>query len=824
MTTNHLYLEQQELEIQAVQHGIDKYMVSRTQNQASANGPELRYIRRGMEVLTPVLDELKQRVAGGESIKGMTYWGIPLLVVDSDRLALITLSSIYNMSGHTNTAIFKSIADRVLLQIVYETLKHHEKGLVSWIDNHYEDGARGHSITILRKKAKEYTKTRWSKRESMYVGSLFGGLALKHCDEIEQCKVYTSNHQVAHGMEVNKDVREAIEAAHSDMAVLSPAYLPMICPPLDWTSVWSGGYLMGNDKFSCISPLVKESSRREDDDERINRLGLHLPAINHLQQTRWASNMYIVDLCEEIDINEAQVGQALGTIPLDLPNRAHVDWDDPDSKGAWCMEARTIHEHNRRSVGKRTLFYQLKATAKKLDRKYKQYYFAWQMDFRGRFYPHFCGMDPQGDKLNKAYLKFAQPQPLGKDGMHSLTIHLANAMGFDKQDLPTRKRMVHDNEDRIRAWVRDPLSNPEWTEEDGPYLLAAAEEWCRANDSDNPEAFLSHIPVAIDGKCNGLQHLSALARDPVGAHATCLSPDDIPQDIYMMVKGKVDEHIKDTITQANYDQLSSELPPKIQEGDAVCLSVEDRIKRKREQDFYAALNWRDKTSRKLVKRGAMTWAYGVTRQGIMDQLISDGFLKDIEGNLKVNAAYMRDAIYWGVNNVVVSAREVMEWLQSIAKIAAQDGRALRWTNPAGMVITQEYLKQDRYFIETVTGRFSFSGSKKNKELLQRKQINGIAPNFVHSIDSAHMANVVLRLKDEGVQDMHMVHDSYAVHACHTPLLHRVVREEFVKIHERNLLQEFKDEVEDDLGIELPPYPEQGEWDVREVLRSPYAFT
>jgi len=46
----------------------------------------------------------------------------------------------------------------------------------------------------------------------------------------------------------------------------------------------------------------------------------------------------------------------------------------------------------------------------------------------------------------------------------------------------------------------------------------------------------------------------------------------------------------------------------------------------------------------------------------------------------------------------------------------------------------------------------------------------------------------------------------------------------VKIHERNLLQEFKDEVEDDLGIELPPYPEQGEWDVREVLRSPYAFT
>jgi len=69
----------------------------------------------------------------------------------------------------------------------------------------------------------------------------------------------------------------------------------------------------------------------------------------------------------------------------------------------------------------------------------------------------------------------------------------------------------------------------------------------------------------------------------------------------------------------------------------------------------------------------------------------------------------------------------------------------------------------------------------------------------------------------------MVHDSFAVHACHVPLLHRIVREEFVKIHKRNLLQEFKEEVEEQLGVDLLPYPEQGDFDIEKVLESRYAF-
>lgn len=797
--------------------------MNRLRNQPSTNKPELRYIEKGLEKLVPAIEELKMKLARGESVAGAKYWGIPFIVVDSERLALLTLSSIYNMSGHTGNGIYQDIANRVLLQVAYETLKHEEKGVVSWIDDHNREGVRSRNLSIIRNRADKYMETRWTKRESQIVGATLANTALNVCEEIEQCKVYTSRGRWANGIQIRKEVRDDIENTHSDIAVLTPAYLPMVSEPNDWTDFWNGGYYLGNDSFSCTAPIIKESLSNHLKRTDVSTLGLHLDAVNYLQKTRWTSNMYIADLCRTIDINQSAVGKKLGLLPLDPPDKDKVNWDDPHEKDDYYIKARSIHDRNRKTKGKRTLFYQLGKIAYRYEKKYDKYYFAWQLDFRGRFYPRFCGMDPQGDKLNKSYLKFREGKPLGDTGYEALTVHLANGLGLDKLSIPDRIQGVKDQEPIIRAYVKDPISHIEWIEEDGPYLLAAAEEWVRATDSQNREEFLAHIPCAIDGKCNGLQHLSALARDPAGAFATCLIPHDTPQDIYMAVKHKVDEYISTTIREANLDQVSNVLPEKIEPGELKKLSVKEREMRKRQQNFYAALNWRGKTTRKLVKRGAMTWAYGVTKQGIMEQLIADGLLDSIDGNVSVNASYMRDAIYWAVNNVVESARDVMEWLQEVAAIAFDEEKALRWTNPAGMLITQEYLRQDYKELSTVTGRFRCSLLSDDREMIRGKQINGVAPNFVHSIDAAHMANVVLRLKDLGIVDMHMVHDSYAVHPNHVQTLHQVVREEFVKIHERNLLQEFKDEVEQDLGIVLPDYPKQGDFDVRRVLDSTYAF-
>src|SRR5204863_4625565 len=56
--------------------------------------------------------------------------------------------------------------------------------------------------------------------------------------------------------------------------------------------------------------------------------------------------------------------------------------------------------------------------------------------------------------------------------------------------------------------------------------------------------FRSHLPVSMDGTCNGYQHLSALGRDPIGGRATNLVPANEPQDIYQEVADHVSRRIQ----------------------------------------------------------------------------------------------------------------------------------------------------------------------------------------------------------------------------------------------------------------------------------------
>jgi len=53
------------------------------------------------------------------------------------------------------------------------------------------------------------------------------------------------------------------------------------------------------------------------------------------------------------------------------------------------------------------------------------------------------------------------------------------------------------------------------TEADQPWLfLAACLEWKRYKE-EGP-GMISHLPISMDGSCNGYQHLSAMGLDPIG--------------------------------------------------------------------------------------------------------------------------------------------------------------------------------------------------------------------------------------------------------------------------------------------------------------------
>jgi len=113
---------------------------------------------------------------------------------------------------------------------------------------------------------------------------------------------------------------------------------------------------------------------------------------------------------------------------------------------------------------------------------------------------------------------------------------------------------------------------------------------------NNPKEFVSRLPILLDATCNGLQHLSAMTSDVhLGkrVNITKSSIYDDPNDIYSEllpdIKKKVDSLIQNDITYSNLKYLN--------------------------------------ISRKLVKRGIMTITYGVTKKGIVDQLLSEHFYK-----------------------------------------------------------------------------------------------------------------------------------------------------------------------------------------------------
>ncbi|MCK7518006.1 MAG: hypothetical protein MZV64_09975 [Ignavibacteriales bacterium] len=99
--------------------------------------------------------------------------------------------------------------------------------------------------------------------------------------------------------------------------------------------------------------------------------------------------------------------------------------------------------------------------------------------------------------------------------------------------LDERERWTLDHEADILASAADPLAESFWRDvADEPMQFLA---FCLAYRQwkQHPDAPI-HLPVQIDGTCNGIQHIAALTGDPVLARAVNVLPnaDGLPADIY----------------------------------------------------------------------------------------------------------------------------------------------------------------------------------------------------------------------------------------------------------------------------------------------------
>ena len=807
---SYLYQEQYELEIEAVEEGLRRYERSRSAREPGSQTPELQMIVKAMDSFIPAIEELQRGAANKRSMAGVRLWGVPILSVCPKKLALITLVSMVNTSGETNAAVFTSIAEAVQLERYYELVKSKRGDALTRAKRFRKNWSKD-DLHQLRRKMK-ITDRAWTPQIKMWVGSVLGETALQHTDLFEKSRVWVEGGHLAPCLKLKQSVVTDLAQQHENLALLKPRNLPMVVPPRKPTTLYDGNYLIGEDFDSCKSPILKKSYKTQSKISSLEELGLHADAPFIMGQTEWRPNQRILEVQDTIFKSNSGLAGMMSEELLALPARpgpgaTEDEWND------YNLRAHTIHTINHTQTGARVKTLFNLSEARRFS-KYPSFYHPWENDTRGRMYPQDC-LSPQGSDQTRSLIEFANPKPLGPDGYRWLSIHLANSIGEDKSTFDDRYEYVHGMKSEIQRWARDPLDHTGWAETENPFkTLAAAFEWSEAVELRDRSDYLSRVRVEQDGSTNGLQHLSALARDLVGAKATNLSPSDKPQDLYSQVLREVQNKITEDI---NSWRLA---------GAQDALSTPESEWRAPIAPFYlqAALNWEGNVERKTVKRGTMTTPYAVTPQGIRDQLVSDGFLKDLPGSTYYNANYMRDCIVHGVGKVVTKSKEVMHWLQRSVAIAYEEGKEIHWTNPAGMRVDQAYFRAKTRRIVTASGEYTYRVTDiADRKLMKNKQVSSVAPNYIHSIDAAHMSSVVYGLWEEGIRDMAMIHDSYAVHACHVPQMRAQILENFVEIHKEPLLDLLHEEVSQQLESEVPAPPSYGDFDITSVLDSPYAF-
>lgn len=643
---------------------------------------------------------------------------------------------------------------------------------------------------------------KWPLTDKLHVGKLLIELAIEATGAFERTIQRTGPRPQDRTpmLQAKPSLIEACRSVSDREEMMSPAWMPTIVPPRPWTNPQSGGYWVA-ERLSLVK--VHKFQHMEEMSGRVEHMPDVYDAINTVQEVPWRINSEVLEVAEEL---WDRAGGGVAGLPsaedLPLPAKTEALNDDAEALKRWKREAAKTYERNAKLTSRRLSVIRTLSIARKFSDE-ETIYFPHQYDFRGRMYavPRF--LNPQGDDLQKGLLTFAEGKPIEDlDAARWLAVHGANCFGVDKVSFEDRWEWVENNHDEIILAAYHPIDYTWWMDAEDPFqFLAFCIEW--ADFQAHGFGYVSHIPVALDGSCNGLQHFSAMLRDPIGGAATNLMPCEEPADIYQRVADVVTEKLQ------SYRFTAPE-------SSAMCnrwLSVG--------------------ITRKTVKRPVMVLPYGGTpfscRQYLEEWLREHQQYVFGEDEYFKASKFLADVVWNSIGEVVVAARAAMDWIQTAAKAAAKEGLPLTWDTPDGFPVNQAYTKFGSKRVKTKLGEtlmYIQLRVQKDKDLDVKRQGNGASPNFVHSMDATAMRSYVMLARENGVTSFGLVHDSFATHAADTEMSAACIRQAFVDLYMNNrVLEDLREAlvaVVDD-PESIPPVPSYGDLDLEATLQAPYFF-
>ena len=642
----------------------------------------------------------------------------------------------------------------------------------------------------------------WSKREKLHLGAKMIDILIQATGLMEVKTVQYKRKQRILYLQANDATLHWIEELNKEGETIHPYFYPCVVPPKDWSSIYNGGYY--SDKINTI-PMIKTRNREYLEEMGHHRMPMEYGAINALQRTRWKVNSRVLETLQAC----WDTGDSWANLPpredykvMPSPvkgKRESLSEQELDRLIKWKKKATIVYDLNAKITSKRI---QLARTLS-MAHKFKEYpciYFVYQCDFRGRKYTVNSFLTPQGPDYAKSLLHFADKLPIKtKEQENYFAVHGANCYGFNKVSFKERVEWVYANSKEICKSAESPLDYRWWTKADEPWsFLAFCYEW--SEFVVQGIGYMSQLPVCLDGSNNGLQHFSAMLRDPVGGKATNLTPEELPQDIYQMVADVVLTKVsKDAIIGVNYSQA-----------------------------------WLDfGINRKITKRPVMVVPYGGTRyscrayvEEAMHERILGGQKNPFGEEIYEASLYLSMHVWDAIGEVVIAAREAMGWLRDIGRKMSDKNLPITWQTPSNFVVQQTYKSMKGKRVTTHIDNVLIKPSvlEELDSIDKRRATNGLSPNFVHSMDATALTLTINKCIMGGINDYAVVHDSYGVHAHHVPTMASAIRESFVNMYsDVNVLDDLHSNLKGVLP-DLDDPPPLGDLDITGVLDSEYFFS
>ena len=625
--------------------------------------------------------------------------------------------------------------------------------------------------------------------------------------EVDKTEIRVGYKRKQRAVTLSPDVMERIDQIKSYVSITAPVYGPCVAPPNDWGFGITGGF---HTRRMAIRNGLVHATAASRDLVRDTDMPTVYAAINGLQRTAWKINTKMLDTI--MDVSRAFHTKEIVSL-ADSPKPASPHWLVAGLKKedfteqqmaeflAWKRTVTDWHTERKIIGSKYGRFYSATRAAE-FFRDYPAIYFVYFADSRGRLYPMTTGISPQGSDLGKSLLHFAEGHAITEpDQILWFKVQGANKWGFDKATLEDRAAWVDERMELILSFANDPVNNIGWTNAGDPLQFLA---WCFEYAKwvhDDTGTFKSHLPISMDGSCNGLQNLSAMFRDPIGGRATNLTANAVMQDIYGIVATAAEKRLA-----------------------AMVFTEEPQIKAQRMWIEHGI-------SRKAVKRAVMTTPYGVTLRTATDYIIDD-YLREGLGptfdktEYRTAATVIMKAVWPAIGDVVVKGREAMDWLKKSSRLIvkalpASKEPVITWRTPSGFPASQAYFEHKTHSIQThLHGLVRIKVLSETDKPDSAAHASGLAPNFVHSMDAAHLHLTTAEASRSGIKDLAMIHDDYGCHAALAPKLYEIIRRQFVAMY-------LGFDAVEALCTDYPEIsapPSKGTLDIMEVLESQYFFS